>query len=129
MTHRPMRIVLVEDHRVTQELMRQWFSLLPGASIVHLATSSAGACEWLQEHRDGWDLAVIDLFLADGHGFDVLRQCRGRRPGQRAVLLTNYPRAPVREYARLAGADGVFDKGFEMEALMDYCRRFQAVPA
>jgi DNA-binding NarL/FixJ family response regulator len=117
-----MRILLIEDNAIARELLTQWFSLVPGAEVVHVATTSAAAAEWLSSHQDGWDLAVIDLFLADGHGFDVLRHCRGRAPHQRAVLLTNYTRDPVRESARRAGADAVFDKGSEMKSFIAWCR-------
>ncbi len=43
-----------------------------------------------------------------------------RKPNQKAVVLTNYTRDPVRQYAREAGADAVFDKSFDMEALVQY---------
>ena len=124
-----MRILLVEDNAVAQDLLRQWFSLVPSAQIVHVAPTSGAAESWLQAHPQAWDLAVIDLFLADGHGFDVLRACRGRNAQQRAVLLTNYTRDPVREHARRAGADAVFDKTFDMKALIAWCQEFQAVVA
>ena len=39
---------------------------------------------------------------------------------QKAVVLSNYTRDPVRQYAREAGADAVFDKSFDMEALVQY---------
>lgn len=124
-----MRILLVEDNAVAQDLLRQWFSLVPSARIVHVAPSSAEAERWLQDHPEAWDLAVIDLFLRDGHGFEVLRACRGRSPQQRAILLTNYTRDPVRENARRAGADAVFDKAFDMKALIAWCQEFQAAVA
>ena len=124
-----MRILLVEDNAITQDLLRQWFALVPGADVVHVATTSRSAAEWLDGHPEAWDLAVIDLFLADGHGFDVLRHCRGRAAHQRAVLLTNYTRDPVRENARRAGADAVFDKTFDMKELIAWCHEYQAISA
>lgn len=120
-----MRIFLVEDSAIARELLGQWFALLEGAEIVHVARTSAEALGWLQQHPQGWDLVVIDLFLAGGHGFEVLRHCRDRAPHQRAVLLTSYTRDPVRENARRAGADAVFDKGVEMKDLLAWCRRYQ----
>lgn len=118
-----MRILLVEDQPTVQQQVVAAFAEIPGAAIVHVATTSGQAREWLAQHPDGWDLAVIDLFLASGHGFEVLRDCRGRQPWQRAVVLSNYTRDPVREHARLAGADAVFDKSFEMEGLLAWCER------
>ncbi len=123
-----MRVLLVEDHPDTQEQMCQWFSLMAGAEVVHVARTSAQAVDWMRDHPAGWDLAVIDLFLADGHGFQVLRHCHARGH-QRAVVLTNYTREPVREHARRAGADAVFDKSLEMGQLARYCRDRQVALA
>ena len=124
-----MRVLLIEDNAIAQDLLRQWFALVPGARVVHVATTSSAATDWLARHQDGWDLAVIDLFLADGHGFDVLRHCRGRAAHQRAVLLTNYTRDPVRENALRAGADAVFDKTFDMKSFIAWCHDHQSAIA
>jgi CheY-like chemotaxis protein len=59
-------------------------------------------------------MLVVDLFLARGHGFQVLAAAKERLTRQQAVLLTNYTRDPVREQARKFGADAVFDKAFEL---------------
>lgn len=118
-----MRIFLVEDNAVAQAHVREALGTIPGLEFVHVARTADEARRWLAENRDGWDLAVIDLFLASGHGFDVLRHCRSREARQRAVVLSNYTRDPVREHARNAGADAVFDKSFELENLVAWCEQ------
>lgn len=123
-----MRIFLVEDNAVAQAAVREALATVAGAEIVHVATTAQDARQWLARNADGWDLAIIDIFLAAGHGFQVLHQCRQRQPGQHAVVLSNYTRDPVREHARLAGADAVFDKSFEIEGLVTYCEQL-AEPA
>ena len=74
----------------------------------------------------GWDIAVVDLFLAQGSGLGVLRHLRARSPSQRAVVLSNYATADMRRRCREAGADAVFDKSNELEAFIDYCNRLGA---
>lgn len=118
-----MRIFLVEDNAVAQAQLTEALAAVQGAEIVHVARTAQDAGDWLARNREGWDLAIVDLFLASGHGFQVLRQCRDRAAGQHAVVLSNYTREPVREHARLAGADAVFDKSFEIEALIAFCER------
>lgn len=118
-----MRIFLVEDNAVAQAHVREALGTIRGLEFVHVARTADEARRWLAENRDGWDLAVIDLFLASGHGFDVLRHCRSREARQRAVVLSNYTRDPVREHARNAGADAVFDKSFELENLVAWCEQ------
>lgn len=117
-----MRVLLVEDNPQVRGVIRDVLEDVAGTSVVYAAGSQQEACAWLAAHPDAWDLAVVDLFLQDGHGFNVLRACRGRQPHQRAVVLSNYNVGPVREYVRDAGADAFFDKSWDMEALVEYCR-------
>jgi DNA-binding NarL/FixJ family response regulator len=125
------RVLLVEDNAQLEQSLREALAAIDGVEVAHAAATRAEAASWLREHRCDWDLAVIDIFLREGHGFDVLRQCAGREPGRRAVVLTNYTREPVRSAAQKLGADAVFDKSFEMDEFLDYCARFasQRTPA
>lgn len=117
-----MRVLLVEDNPQVRGVIREVLEDVAGAAVVHAAESEQEACAWLAAHPDAWDLAVVDLFLRDGHGFNVLRACRDRQPHQRAVVLSNYSVGPVREYVRDAGADAFFDKSWDMERLVAWCR-------
>ena len=118
-----MKLFVVEDNARALQNLRDALEAVPGMEIVQVAATSDEARRWLSANPDAWDVAVIDLFLASGHGFEVLRHCRDRHPGQRAVVLSNYTRDPVREHAQLAGADAVFDKSFELEHLVSWCEQ------
>lgn len=122
-----MRVLLVEDNPLVCEQVRHTVQAIPGASVVHTAATARQANDWLLAHPEDWDLALVDIFLSQGHGFEVLRCCRDRLPHQRAVVLSNYTRDPVRHHARAAGADAVFDKSFDMEALVDYLVRHSSL--
>ena len=115
-----MNLVLIEDHPVFREQLRDRLQEFAGIHVVHTEATAQAALHWLNEHPQQWDLLVLDVFLAQGHGFQVLRALRGRLPQQQVVLLTNYTRDPVREQARKLGANAVFDKLFELEAFFAY---------
>jgi DNA-binding NarL/FixJ family response regulator len=115
-----MKVLLIEDNPYVREQVKLALRAIPGTEFVLETDAEQQASRWMKEHPDDWDLAVVDLFLKQGHGFDVLRRCRERRSHQRAVVLSSYMREPVRQCARQAGADAVFDKGSEMGALVDY---------
>ena len=115
-----MKVLLVEDNPLFCEQVRRMLEAIPGTEVVKVADTEQQASQWLREHPDEWDLALVDLFLGQGHGFQVLRRCHPRKPNQKAVVLSNYTRDPVRQYAREAGADAVFDKSFDMDALVQY---------
>ncbi|WP_296925540.1 response regulator [Polaromonas sp.] len=67
-------------------------------------------------------MAIVDLYLADGSGFGVLKQCQQRRPGQKVVVLTGYFHENIVGKCLALGADDVFDKTGELEDLVEYCR-------
>lgn len=113
------RLLLVEDNPVLQKELSE--SLGAMFDVVAVKATSADAVAWLRANPDGWDLAVIDIFLRQGHGFDVLRQCAGRPASRKVVMLSNYTREPARSSALNLGADAVYDKGFEMEAFLAWC--------
>ena len=63
---------------------------------------------------------------------NVLEACRQRKPQQKVVVLSNHSSRDVRWRCRQLGADAVFDKSTELEALVDYCavhrRQIDAAP-
>ena len=63
----------------------------------------------------------MDLFLKQGSGLGVLEACRNRQPGQKVLVLSNYATADMRKRCAQLGADAVFDKSNEIDALVDYC--------
>jgi CheY-like chemotaxis protein len=78
---------------------------------------------WLREPANTWDVAIVDLVLepGGGSGFGVLQALRGRPVTKKAVVLTGTANPQVRQRCEEMGADGVFDKAMETEALLDYC--------
>ena len=115
-----MRVVVVEDNPMFSEHLQRTLRALPGVAVVKVAETEGDAVQWLDANPGGWELAVVDLFLKQGHGFAVLRHCAERAPHQRAVVLTSYTREPVRECAQDAGADAVFDKLRELDGFLEW---------
>ncbi len=116
-----MKVLLVEDSKEIQSQLRSILEAIPATELVGVIATQQQASDWLERHPGDWDLAVVDLFLSGGHGFDVLRSCRGRLPHQKAVVLSNYSRDPVPDYARQAGADAFFDKSYDMDKFVQFC--------
>jgi two-component system OmpR family response regulator len=116
-----LRTYIVEDNATIRENLIGTLEEL--ASIVALgwAETENDARAWLDSHEGDWDLAIVDLFLKQGSGLGVLEACRGRVPGQRVVVLSNYATADMRKRCLQLGADAVFDKSNEIDALVEYC--------
>jgi DNA-binding NarL/FixJ family response regulator len=120
----PLRLILVEDNAAYREQLTLRLDELPGTEIVHVAEKSGDACHWLKQNPVGWDLLVLDIFLTEGHGYEVLKSVNGRASHQHAVFLTSYTRDPARAQALTLGANAVFDK-LNVDPFLDYVRQRQ----
>jgi DNA-binding response OmpR family regulator len=71
------------------------------------------------------DLILIDISLASGSGFDVLRalQDHSLAPGASKVVLTNYAYTEYEDLSTRLGADRFFDKSLEMTQAVEFIRR------
>lgn len=117
---------LVEDRDDIRDTLIQAMQEIAPCRFIGHADSESKASQWLRTYPDDWQLAIVDLFLADGSGFGVLRQCQQRRPWQKVVVLTGYSHENIVSKCLDLGADGVFDKSGELEDLVEYCRAHAA---
>ena len=118
-----LRIFLVEDNLTIRLSLMDMLTDLADACLVGFAEQQSDAIQWLTEHPDGWDVAIVDIFLKRGTGLPVLSACASRSPMQRVLVLSNYATAAMRAQALRLGADRVFDKSQDVDALIDYCRQ------
>ncbi|MEJ7687698.1 MAG: response regulator transcription factor [Variovorax sp.] len=112
---------LVEDNPVIRENLVSFLEDIADASIVAHAAGEDEAIAWLCNHRDGWDVTIVDLFLQQGNGLGVVQACRQRRSDQKVVVLSNYATPDMRARSKALGADAFFDKSAEIDLLLDYC--------
>jgi two-component system OmpR family response regulator len=117
----PLTAYLVEDSPMIRANLTTTLEELCGIKVVASAESEAEAVEWLTQPEQPWRLAIVDLFLRPGSGIKVLAACKNRRPEQKIVVLTNYATSDIRDLCTTLGADAVFDKTREVDALIDYC--------
>lgn len=115
------RTFLVEDNEVIRVNLGETLHELADVAVVGHSDRAFDASVWLSTQGDDWDLAVVDLYLKEGSGFSVLAACRVRKPSQRVVVLSNFVTADTRQRCIAFGADAVFDKSTQVDALIDYC--------
>lgn len=112
---------LAEDNQIIRENLIDALEEIAHVTVVAHAATQAEASRWLTLHDGTWHLAIVDLFLQEGSGLGVLAGCRHREPYQKVVVLTNYATPEIRRRAAELGADAVFDKTTELDALFAYC--------
>lgn len=116
-----LRTYIVEDNATIRENLIGTLEELASIQALGWAETENEAKRWLLQHENQWDLTIVDLFLKQGSGLGVLEACRGRPAGQRVVVLSNYATTDMRKRCAQLGADAVFDKSNEIDALVEYC--------
>ncbi len=119
----PLKAFIVEDQPQVRDSLVEALAELGHIETVGSAPDEKTATAWLQDPAHHWDIAIVDLVLlpGGGSGFGVLQSLRGRPVTQKMVVLTGSANPQVRRHCEEMGADGVFDKAMETEAMLDYC--------
>ena len=116
-----LRAYIVEDSPTIRDNLIETLQELAEVQPVGLADTENEGKKWLAAHPDDWDVAVVDLFLKQGSGLRIVEACRQRRRGQKVIVLSNHATSDMRRRCAQLGADAVFDKSTEIDALLDYC--------
>ncbi|MES2184727.1 MAG: response regulator [Pseudomonadota bacterium] len=116
-----LRTYIVEDNATIRENLIGTLEELARIRTVGVAETENEGRGWLESHPQGWDLAIVDLFLKQGSGLGILASCKQRHDFQKVVVLSNYATPDIRARCAQLGVDAVFDKSNEIDALVDYC--------
>ena len=112
-----MRVFLVEDSPPVCDRLQAMLAAIEGTQAVGVAATADAAIEGILAAQP--DVVVLDLRLAEGSGFDVLRALRSRSLAIDVYMLSNYAEAPYRRLAARLGAQGYFDKSTEFERVRE----------
>ena len=109
-TVKALRVFLVEDVQNMQILLQELFVTLGNATLVGCANTEAEAIFWLEQHPGGWDVAILDLVLAQGSGINLIARAKQSNAQGKVVVFSGYASAGIMEHCVRLGADAVFDK-------------------
>lgn len=119
-----LRTYIVEDSQIIRENLIATLEELAPVQVVGTAEDEAGAVQWLEGGANVAELVIVDIFLKSGSGLGVLRAAHGMPyQGRRMVVLSNYATLDMRRRCLELGADKVFDKSQDIDALILYCIR------
>jgi DNA-binding NarL/FixJ family response regulator len=111
-----LRVFVAEDSARIRDRIKQMLALA-GAADAGDAAGVESATRGILETRP--DIVILDMQLADGTGFDVLRAVRDAAPGIDVYFCSNYAADAYRQLAEQLGARGFFDKSREFERMCD----------
>jgi len=109
------RIFLVEDSIPVRERVAALLSSVEGVDTVGSAATADDAQRAILAVRP--DAVLLDIKLARGTGFDVLRALRAQAPQIEVYMLSNFATPAYRQMAATLGARGFFDKTTELESM------------
>jgi PAS domain S-box-containing protein len=119
-----IHVMLVEDHASFRQAAASVFEREAGFEVVGQVGSLTEARKILEQRAP--DVAVIDLVLPDGYGWDLIQELRAaNRRAQALVLTAELGRA---EIARAVehGAAGILHKTAELEEVVEAVQRLSA---
>ena len=118
-----LKAFIVEDSPVIRENLVAALEEMAPIDVVGTAEDEQGAVAWLAGSERLCDLVVIDIFLKSGSGLGVLKAAASNPNGLKLIVLSNYATPDMRRKCLELGADRVFDKSNEIDALILYCCR------
>ncbi len=119
MPHR-LRALIVEDSPAILESLQGLLEELELVVVVATAAAEAEACAWMDARTNGCDVAIIDMFLAQGTGLNILQHMQAYQHPPERVVLTNYASLEMRSRCKALGAEAIFDKSTEIDDLVEW---------
>ena len=113
----PIRVVLVDDHRIVRRGLRSFLEAFPDLAVV--GESASG--EEVLEQVEGWlpDVVIMDLLMPGGmDGIETTRRLRSITPHTQIVVLTAHTDDARVVAALRAGAISYVRKDAEPEILL-----------
>ena len=118
-----LKAFIVEDSPVIRENLVAALEEMAPIDVIGTAEDESGAVAWLRGAENQCDLVVVDIFLKSGSGLGVLKAAAASASKLKLVVLSNYATPDMRRKCLELGADRVFDKSNEIDALILYCCR------
>lgn len=114
-------ILLVDDHGGFRNALARVLDWHPDFRVVNQAGTLAEARRLAAQ--DGFDIAIIDLFLPDGSGMDLIRELRQAKRRAALLLLTINPNHTQHAQAIEDGADAVLEKSASVDEIIGAVER------
>lgn len=109
-------VLLVDDHGMFRNALARVLDWHPRFRVVNQAGTLAEARRLAA--RDGFDIVIVDLFLPDGSGMDLVRELRRVKRRAALLLLTISLNYAQHVQAIEDGADIVLDKSASLDEII-----------
>lgn len=116
-----MNVIIVEDDPMVAQLNAQYLSRLEGVSVEGQFSNGADALAYLRSHPV--DLAVMDVYMPQLSGIELLRVMRGTGIPTAVIMITAAVEMQVVEEALKLGIEDYLIKPFSFQRLQEAVRK------
>jgi two-component system OmpR family response regulator len=118
-----MNVCIVEDSVGFAEWLKQDLSVFDELEVSGKADSVKNAVQLIQQNKP--DIVVLDLWLNEGTGLDLLEILQGMKEMPAVFVFSNYGLPVFKQKCQELGASGFFDKSTEYFSLIDTIRNYK----
>lgn len=116
-----IRLLLVDDHIIFREGVKQVLLDTPDVRVVAEAISGREALRFIEDEQ--LDAVVMDINMPDGSGLETLRQIRDLAPKLPVLILSMYPEDQYAIRVLQAGGSGYLSKDAAPDNLVHAIRK------
>ncbi|MEW6418585.1 MAG: response regulator transcription factor [Nitrospirota bacterium] len=116
-----IKILVVDDHAVVREGLKQIISETPDMVVAAEASSAQEVLNKVRENN--YDVVLLDISMPGRGGLDVLKQLKNEKTGLPVLILSIYPEDQYAMRALKAGASGYLTKESAPDELIAAIRK------
>jgi two-component system, NarL family, invasion response regulator UvrY len=109
------KVLIADDHALVRAGLRQFLEQDPQVTEIGEAVSGSNTLDMLRAKQ--WDLLLLDIFMPDRSGLDILARVRALHPHTRVLVLSGYPERQYAISVLRSGANGFLSKESAPEEL------------
>lgn len=116
-----IRLLIVDDHAVVREGLKQIFSDTSDIVVADEASSGEEAINKIIENN--YDVILMDISMPGRGGLEILQEIKEINPELRVLILSMHPEQQYALRALKAGASGYLTKNTPLEELIKAIRK------
>jgi DNA-binding NarL/FixJ family response regulator len=117
LTSPPLRAVIVDDHQLIRESLRQAIASVPTLHLIGEASDGPSGLALCREQRP--DLLVLDLHLPGANGLELARVLREDAPAMRLIILTAHTEPYILDQLNTLAVEGIVSKERSSAEIVD----------
>ena len=124
----PMKVLLVEDSVLIRDALMEVLSGDNNLTVDGIAATQSNALALLDTQQ--FDMLLLDIELAEGNGFEVIRHTQKTGYPFKApvlIMLTNHANSQYRKLAKDLGVKYFFDKSLDFDLAIETIEREAAM--